>query len=67
MKSQTKRILNYLQHGNPVTPLCALNRFGCLRLSGRILELRRLGYPIQTQIVRRGNKRVAMYRIAKAA
>jgi len=34
--SQNKAILAYLRKGNSITPLTALNRFSCFRLSARI-------------------------------
>lgn len=46
--SQRDQILAYLKDGHELTPLDALVRFKCLRLSGRILELRQAGYDIET-------------------
>jgi hypothetical protein len=63
-KSQTDRILNYLKHGNPVTPLGALNRFGCLALSQRIGDLKRRGVRIDREMVKRNGKRFASYKLA---
>lgn len=62
--AQKERIKRYLKSGKGLTPLGALNRFGCFRLSGRILDFRREGMNIQTVLVKRGKKRVALYRIA---
>jgi hypothetical protein len=59
--SQTERILKHLKAGKKLTPLQALNRFGTLRLSGRVLELRQAGYDIKTTLVKRGSSRVAQY------
>lgn len=59
--SQATRILVHLKAGKKLTPLQALNKFGTLRLSGRVLELRQAGYDIKTTIVRRGTSRVAQY------
>lgn len=60
--SQAQRILNHLRAGKHLTPIEALSRFSCLRLSGRILELREAGYRIHTRMVRlAGGKRVAKY------
>lgn len=39
--SQTKQILAYLQSGNSITPLEALNLFGCMRLQARIYDIER--------------------------
>ena len=61
MKSQNERILNHLLKGNSITPLQALSMFNCLRLSGRIHNLRSQGYEIKTDIVIKGNKRFAKY------
>lgn len=58
---QNERILSYLQTGKRLTPLIALRRFGCLRLSGRIYELRALGHQIKSELVRRGGKWVSEY------
>jgi hypothetical protein len=65
-KSQTKRILSDLLRGWSITPLQALSRYGCLRLGGRIHDLRKLGYDIATKIITtNGGKRIASYRLAK--
>lgn len=64
-KSQEKRILNYLQNGGKITPLEALNKFGCLRLSGRIYDLRRKGYNIKSNRITVNKKQVAQYSLQK--
>jgi len=62
--SQAVRILNHLRAGKRLTPIEAFRRFRCLRLSGRILELREAGYRIRTTMIRLSNgKRVASYRM----
>jgi len=61
--SQATRILAHLKAGKKLTPLQALQKFGCLRLSGRVLELRQAGYQIKTRLVRKGRSRVAEYSI----
>jgi len=63
-RSQTRRIVDYLATGKGLTPLVALRRFSCLRLSGRIHELRGQGHDIRTRIVKRGATHVAEYRLA---
>lgn len=40
-QSQCDRILRYLQSGKRLTSLEALDKFGCLRLSARILDLKK--------------------------
>ena len=58
--SQKKAILNYLEGGNSLTPIDALNKFGCFRLGARICELRREGYHIENV-----GKDYGEYRIVK--
>lgn len=61
-QSQAKKILGYLQTGATITPLGALKKFGCLRLSGRIYDLRSDGHKITQRMVTVNNgKRVAEY------
>ena len=47
-QNQTQQILAALQAGEKLTPMDALNRFGCMRLGARIWDLRQEGYPIQS-------------------
>jgi hypothetical protein len=64
--SQEDMILEYLKHGNRLTPLEALHRFGCLRLGARIWDLKQRGYDIEMQLSEvAGGKHVAEYRLAK--
>lgn len=60
-KTQTDKILAYLEKGRAITPLDALNRFGCFRLSARIDELRNMGHHIITETVKKNGKRFAKY------
>ena len=60
-KSQRDKILRALLCNEEVTPLSMFRRFGCLRLSGRILEIRKDGYPVKTNIVEARDKRYASY------
>lgn len=47
--SQEKLILRYLQtHKRGITPMDALGKFGCYRLSARICDLRQKGHDIET-------------------
>lgn len=62
-KSQAQRILEYLQLGNGITPLEALNLFGCFRLSARIADIKKQGYPVVTEVVSVNSKRVARYHL----
>ena len=62
--SQEKAILSHLKRG-PITPLDALERYGCFRLAARISDLRSAGHPIKTEWLERQGKRYARYRLAK--
>lgn len=64
-QSQASRILEYLKAGNGITPIEALNLFGCFRLSARIADIKKMGYEIVTELVKVGdNKRTACYHLA---
>lgn len=55
-------VLEYLKSGKTLTPLDALNSFGCFRLSARIYELKDKGWPIQCERKELDNgKRVGHY------
>jgi len=62
--SQTKQIADYLNKGKKLTPIDALNKFGCFRLAARIAELRNDGMNIITTSIKLKNKKqVAQYSI----
>ena len=46
--TQYENVKNYLEEGNKITPIEALNKFGSFRLSAIIFNLRQNGYPIKT-------------------
>ena len=62
--SQTDRILTHIKKG-PITPMVALERYGCMRLAARIADLKDRGHKISTEIVRLGEKRFARYRLVQ--
>ena len=65
--STADAMLLYLQSGGTLTPLKALEQFGCLSLSQRMGDLRRAGHPIEAHTVTLANgKRVAEYRMGVA-
>lgn len=49
--SQKQRILQWMLEGNTITPLEALNKFGCLRLGARIADIKEMGYLVQSRFV----------------
>ena len=60
--SQRLAIGKYLKSGKSLTPLDDLHKFGTLRLSGRIFELKHLdGITIGKIMVECGGKTVAKY------
>ena len=61
-KSQKQQILDYMLDGNEITPIDALNKFGCFRLGARIADLRDEGYDIKTSIAK-ADKKYAIYRL----
>ena len=61
MKTQNERIKKHLKSGKHLTALGALKLFGCLRLGGRIHELRESGMKIKTKMIEVNGKRIAQY------
>lgn len=49
--TQKEKVLNWLKSGKAITPIDALERFGCFRLGGIIHKLRNEGYLITTDMV----------------
>jgi biotin operon repressor len=54
-------ILTHLQSGRSLTPLEALNEFGCFRLAAHIESLRKDGHRIFTHMVNENGKKYAKY------
>ena len=62
--SQNKQIADYLNKGKKLTPIDALNKFGCFRLAARIADLRNEGMNIVTNTIKLENKKqIAQYSI----
>lgn len=61
--SSTQRLRRWILSGKPITPLQALDKFGCLRLGARIMDLRNEGYNIVTKMVEKNGKRFARYKL----
>lgn len=49
--TQNERILAYMDKHGSITQMEAMNKIGVMRLASRISDLRRLGYPIESQTV----------------
>jgi hypothetical protein len=64
-KTQNEEILKHLQSGKVISPIEALEKFGCMRLGGRIFELKQQGHKIVTDMVTKNGKRYAEYSLEK--
>ena len=62
-QTQKEAILRHLQSGKTITPLEALNLYGCYRLGARIWDLRDEGYVIRSESVRQGKKTFSSYKL----
>lgn len=64
--TQTAQILAHLKTGRSITPLDALEWFGCFRLGARIYDLKQEGHNIVKDMVETDSgKRVASYTLVK--
>lgn len=59
--TQKEQILQHLTEIGPITPIEALEKYGCFRLGARIADLKKEGVAIRTDIVARNGKRFAQY------
>ncbi len=65
--TQNEQILAALKRG-PLTPLEALERFGCFRLAARVGELREQGHSIGVEkVTTPTGKHIARYWLARQA
>ena len=62
--TQKEMIRNHLQANKSITPLEALEMYGCFRLPARIAELKEDGLQIKTDTVKHNGKHFARYRLA---
>lgn len=61
--TQKQMIMNHLRTYGGITPLEALQKYGCFRLGARISDLKGDGYVIRTDMVKENGKRYARYRL----
>jgi len=60
--SQKKQILHWMKLGRSITPIEALDMYGCFRLSAVIYDLKKEGHSIQMELVKNQNdKKYAKY------
>ncbi|KKM79871.1 hypothetical protein LCGC14_1345610 [marine sediment metagenome] len=64
--SQKTRILLYLKEGKTLTPLQALDLFGCFRLGARIWDIKKMDIKIETKFIKTNSGAVvAEYSLGK--
>lgn len=67
LESQERQILAYLKSGKTLTPIQALEMFGCFRLGARIFDLKDKGHDIKTTMIKTySGKRIARYSYEQA-
>ena len=54
--NQCERILRHLEDYDSITSLEAMKDYGIMRLASRITDLKRRGYPIQSETVSGTNR-----------
>jgi hypothetical protein len=69
--TQTERVLDYINEFGSITQLEALSQLGVMRLASRVSDLKKLGYPITSEIVAVKNRYgencyIKKYRLAVA-
>jgi hypothetical protein len=65
-ETQTAQILAHLKTGRSITPIDALNKYGCFRLGARIYDLKQDGHNIYREMVETDSgKRVASYTLVQ--
>jgi len=57
MKSQNQEVLAHLRAGKSITAQQAIRYLRVYRLAARIADIRGLGYPIATEMIKRPSKR----------
>jgi len=60
--SQESMIKEHLSLGYTLTPIEALNKFGCFRLAAVVFDLKEQGMNIKTKIIENNGKRFAEYK-----
>jgi hypothetical protein len=61
IKSQNVRVKDYLEEGNKLTPIEALDKFGSFRLAAIIHDLRKEGMNILSHMHTHSGKKYAVY------
>lgn len=48
--TQCEKILQYIKENGSITPINAMEEFGCMRLASRICDIKKMGYPVKVKI-----------------
>lgn len=54
--TQNEMILNHLKMFGNITPMTAIEEYGCMRLAARISDLKERGHNIRTKMISRKNR-----------
>lgn len=65
MTSQNEAILRHLKERGSITPMEAMDLYGCFRLAARIDDLKRDGVGIKTEMESKTGKRWARYSLTE--
>lgn len=63
--TQVQLILEYIDEFGSITPLEAIRDIGCYRLSARIADIKKKGYPVRTELISVQNRRGKQSKIAR--
>ena len=63
--SQANEIMFHIRKYGSITPLEALDLYGCMRLAARVNDLRNRGHAIRTDLVARDGKMWAKYSLGE--
>ena len=63
IRTQKQNILKHLQDGSSITPLTALESYGCFRLAAIVFDLKKEGWNIKTNIKKNSKKKFAVYNL----
>ena len=54
--TQNERIIDYINEFGSITQIQALTDLGVMRLASRISDLKRLGYPVESEMIKVKNR-----------
>ena len=63
--TQNQQILKHLEEHGSITPIQALNKYGCMRLGARVYDLKAMGHDIRCTIEQHTNSKGQHKRYAR--